>query len=652
MTRVSVGLKAKAVIALAVLFLAIQSIYVLVEDRLFVAEATASLQQRARLLADLYAGAVSGSVWEYDKEATRAQLKALQTQLPEFERARIVEPEGHEFIALGVDSRPAAVTASAEIRNDDNLIGTITIELSDGILRAERAAHLTRLITTAAIMGTALLVLTLIALHLVIRPLERITPLMRSFAAGDLEHNVPYRDRNDEVGAMARALEVFREHASRRLAAELALKRHSEELDRLNRDLSRARDAAEAANRVKSDFLAAMSHEIRTPLNGILGMLHLLAESKLDPDQRTKLGTLERSAQSLLSLLNDILDLAKIEAGRVDLHIAPFSPRELLGNMATLWQPMALSRNLALTVSVAPSVPPLLLGDGNRLGQVVANYLSNAMKFTDRGGVTVSAEAKPVGDELHEITIAVKDTGVGIAPEAQKRLFQKFSQAELAARKPGSTGLGLAISKELIQLMNGTVGVESAPGAGATFWLRVQCRVAEPAEVPTEEIDTEALLGDLGTRKVKVLVAEDNPVNQRVVCAMLELGGHGFVLAHDGQEALEAVQREAFDLVLMDVQMPVMDGPTATRAIRALGGKYRDIPIVALTANAMPGDEKSYRAAGMNHYLSKPFSPDELSVALRRAAGPDVARIRSATFRPAEPEPSQQQAMGELLKEI
>jgi len=635
--RASLGLRTKATIALAVVFLLIQAVYVLVEDRLFLVDASAGLERRAHLLADLYAGAIAVSVWEYDKAATEAQLLPLKTELPEFQDVDVVEPEGNAFVTLGADA-PAGTTVSAEaeIHYDGKLIGQLRLDLSKSILEADRAAHLNRLLATAAIMSSTLLIFTLFTLGLVIRPLTRITPLMRSFAAGALDRSVPYLERDDEVGAMARALDVFRDTAQRRRIAERELKTRSEELDRLNQDLRRARDAAEAANRVKSDFLAAMSHEIRTPLNGIIGMLHLLAGSPLDASQREKLEILERSAQSLLALLNDILDIAKIEAGRIDLHIAPFSLRELLSNLATLWQPSVQAKGLTLALKIGANVPPLLLGDANRLGQVVANYLSNAVKFTERGGITLSADAAEVGPGLCEASITVKDSGIGIAPETRKRLFQKFTQAEIAASRPGSTGLGLAISKELIHLMNGEVGVESTPGEGSTFWLRLRCSVAEATPPAPTAADAETLLADPGTRKLRLLIAEDNAINQRVLSAMLDMAGHSYAIAQDGREALDLVQRERFDLVLMDVQMPEMDGPAAARAIRALGGVYATIPIVALTANAMPGDEESYRAAGMDHYLSKPFTPDELSVALRRAAGADAARIPSATFRPAQ----------------
>ncbi|HVT52105.1 MAG TPA: ATP-binding protein [Dongiaceae bacterium] len=655
------SLKVKAALALTGVFLIVQLVYVVVEDRLFLRDAYRTLDGQARLFAELYAGAIAGSVWEFDKDATRAQLVALKTELPSFMSATVTEPNGKLFAAVTADHPAGSPTAvEADIRNDGDLIGRIRIELSDSILQADRWAHLQRLIVTAIILGSALLAFSLVTLRFLIRPLQRITPLMRSYAEGDLERAVPYLERGDEVGEMARALEVFREHAIRRRDVEQALESRSEELSRVNKELLRARDAAEAANQTKSEFLAAMSHEIRTPLNGIIGMLHLLMSSELRSDQRIQLITLESAAQSLLRLLNDILDMAKIEAGRVDLNIAPFSLRDLVNNLVTLWQPSALSKDLSLTYSIERDLPERLLGDANRLGQVIGNYLSNAVKFTERGGIQVTAAAQQAADGFYDIRIAVRDTGPGVSEELQSRLFQKFTQAQMASARPGSTGLGLAISKELVHLMQGEVGIESAPGKGATFWLTVPLRAADAAAPVRTESDERDLLRQPGTRKIHVLVAEDNAINQRVVCTMLDLAGHRWTIANDGTEALEAVKRSQFDLVLMDVQMPVMDGLQAATAIRALGGRYRDLPIVAVTANSLPENRTEYEAAGMTHYLAKPFSPDDLSLVLRQAAGKDVARIPSASFRPATaPKPAdpaqeraKDEAMGELLRDL
>lgn len=622
-----IGLKTRVVLALAVVILAIQAIYVVLEERRFEQRLYQDFQATADNLALLYAGAVANSVWEYDREAAESQLQAMRV-VKGFAQAIIQETDGRIFASVGRSGAGEKVlTSEAEIATD-RPIGRIQVILSLAPLEGERDEHLQTLILTNGAIACALLGLTLLALHLAARPLERMTSLMQSFSAGALEAPVPFTERRDEIGRMARALEVFRDNAIERKNAEASLQRRSAELVDLNEDLRRARDAADTANRIKSEFLASMSHEIRTPMNGVIGMVHMLKHTPLSADQRDKLMTLESSAKGLLSLLNDILDISKIEAGRLDLNMAPFAVRDLIEDLAALWRPSALSKRLTLSYEIDAGVPAVLIGDAARIGQVLANFLGNAIKFTHQGGIAVKVAATQIRDRRYAVTIAVKDSGIGIDRAVQQRLFQKFTQADASmTRRYGGTGLGLAICRELTHLMGGDVGVDSEPSQGSTFWMRLELLIADNIPETQDELraSDRDLLSQKGSRPLTLLVAEDNVINQKVICAMLESVGHRTEIAADGIEAVAAVQRDRFDAVLMDVQMPNMDGIMATREIRALGGTYADLPIIALTANAMAGDRERYLAAGMNAYVSKPVEPDMLSLALRRTCGPDVA---------------------------
>jgi signal transduction histidine kinase/ActR/RegA family two-component response regulator len=398
----------------------------------------------------------------------------------------------------------------------------------------------------------------------------------------------------------------------------LGLVRDITERKRNEERLRTAKEAAEAANKTKSEFLANMSHEIRTPLNGVMGMLQLLKQSPQDKNQLKCTDMALNSGRGLLTVINDILDLSQIEAGKMEVRSTTFSPLQLLSSTQGTFKSDASAKGLAFRCDIDPKLPEALLGDEGRIRQILFNLVGNAVKFTNQGEVRIRAYPGSMEKNSGKFLLhmEVSDTGIGIPEDKQSVIFDPFTQVDGSlTRKYGGTGLGLGIVKRLTELLGGTVALESEPEVGTTIRIVVPVGFAVQEQTPENAPDTSISLPALG-----ILLAEDDPTNQAVAKRLLEKHGHKVTCTATGQEALDAMEAENFDLILMDVQMPDMDGIEATRRIRNdNSGKWDpDIPIIAITAHAMAGDRERFMEAGMNHYLTKPLDLDELTSLLGR----------------------------------
>ena len=452
-----------------------------------------------------------------------------------------------------------------------------------------------------------------------------------------------------------------------RKADETKLKEYAQELERKNEQTEAALLTAREATQLKSRFMANISHELRTPMNGVLGMTELLLNTPLEVEQQEYAESIKRSATSLLSLINDILDLARVEAGKLKIEQVPFSLKTILDDTSSLFTLQARAKGLEFVTDFAPNVPASAIGDGLRLRQVLNNLLGNAIKFTDAGRIGVTAAVSGEAASSVELRFTVHDTGIGISEADQTRIFERFIQADTSStRKYGGTGLGLAISKELVELLGGEIGVESQPDRGSQFWFTVTLgkvahgtverepratvpvKLAAPAIPAAVKVNIPVapspaasvpkgdrlatLTAALKGRKPRILLAEDNEINQRITMRLLEKLGAVAEAVVNGKLAVEAISKKRYDLIFMDCQMPEMDGFEATAVIR---NRERDgdhkTPICALTANAMEGDREKCMAAGMDDYVTKPVSVEKLQAAIERwVPGAAITKIQPA----------------------
>jgi signal transduction histidine kinase/CheY-like chemotaxis protein len=408
---------------------------------------------------------------------------------------------------------------------------------------------------------------------------------------------------NRMIAALAASHEEIRQHQER---LEERIQQRTDELEKAMR-------GARAASQAKSEFLANMSHELRTPMNGLLGMLDIVLDSPVTGEQRENIEIAQRCAYNLLELLNDILDLSKIEAGRMVLEKVPFKVRSVVEECVRSQAAKAAQKHVDVHFECGSGAATVVAGDPLRMRQIVANLLSNAIKFTDKGWVRVRQNVARLADGRMNVVIEITDTGTGIPADKLPHIFEKFTQADSSiSRKYGGTGLGLAITRKLVEIYGGQIRVESRVGEGSTFCVELPFELA-PASSQAEPVASRTESADGGPKSARLLLVEDNAVNQRVVLAMLRKQGLRIDVANNGQEALDKLEGavEPYDLVLMDVQMPVLDGLETTRIVRR-DVRWEHLPIIAMTAHAMIGDRERCLQAGMNGYISKPLQPAHL----------------------------------------
>jgi signal transduction histidine kinase/CheY-like chemotaxis protein len=623
-------LKRRIVVVLALVIFAIQAGVLYVDDRGFEREQRASLQSRAQLFAGLYAGTVAQAFWEYSDDVTTRQLKTLIGAVPEFRYAVVTAPDGSTFARAGALLPGDKISAESDILHDGKIIGRLDVYLSSDLIQIARAEHLWRQGLIGLALSILLLVAILAALHLVMRPLGQLTALMGRFAGGDLAPAVQYIDRGDEVGDMARALEIFRDHAVDLRDKEASLQQQASELSALNQNLRIARDQAERASRIKSEFLSNMSHELRTPMNAILGFAQLLEMDKeqvLSSKHREYLGLILSAGRHLLSLIDDVLDVARVESGKVNIRLAPVNVEALLLEFAMAMRPIAGKSGIRFDAYSQLPADLTIRADRVRLLQALNNLGTNAIKYNSAGGLA-QLRALPVSNT--RIRLEIRDSGMGIPAARQTELFKPFNRLGQERSAIEGTGIGLALTRQLVDLMGGQIGFQSEQGAGSIFWIELPAGDQAEAKliggkVVSPQLASETLRPilaasavDLSTDRSLLYIASDAGELELIEEIVNTLPTVRFMGASTGRAGLLFARCNRPKVVLIDLMLQDMTGLEALRQL-CLDPDLAGSTFFALVADPAVVDSDAIKSAGFHYCISKPVDMGNFLTLLRHA---------------------------------